>query len=125
MKAKCSDCGSDLPGFTGSEKDSPCPKCGSLKKEIEIIFEDTIEPPKEFFEYKAKQKGKKKPVLEHQSGDEVRKSKGDWVKKTRTLDRENDKYKETVIDPITSEIIHHCEEPLSKHFNHGSAKKKS
>ena len=38
------------------------------------------------------------------------------------IDRENDLYKEVVTDPDTGKIIHQCEEPLSEHVGHGSAK---
>jgi len=35
-----------------------------------------------------------------------------------------DQYLETVTDYESDEVIHHCEEPLSVHQNHGSAKRK-
>ena len=39
-----------------------------------------------------------------------------------TIDRRNDKYYEEVIDPdLFGQVIHKCEEPLSKHVFHGSA----
>lgn len=40
----------------------------------------------------------------------------------RPIDRSNVIYREEVIDPTTGRVIHHCEEPLSKHRGHGSAK---
>ena len=44
--------------------------------------------------------------------------------KERSIDRDNNKYKEVVTDPETGKVVHHCEEFLSKHKGHGSAKKK-
>lgn len=42
----------------------------------------------------------------------------------QVIDRDNDKYFERVTDYATGEVLHECEEPLSKHVGHGSAKKK-
>jgi hypothetical protein len=44
------------------------------------------------------------------------------VKRIQVIDRENDQYKELVVDAETGDVIHSCEEPLSKHIGHGSAK---
>jgi restriction endonuclease Mrr len=46
------------------------------------------------------------------------------VKKSVLRDKREDHYHEKVIDPDTRETIHECEEPLSKHQDHGSAKYK-
>lgn len=46
------------------------------------------------------------------------------VKKIRIIDKDKNLYKETVTDPDTNTIIHHCEEPLDQHVGHGSAKSK-
>jgi hypothetical protein len=40
------------------------------------------------------------------------------------IDRDNNRYFEMVTDYESGEIIHHCEEPLSEHQGHGSAKPK-
>lgn len=44
------------------------------------------------------------------------------IKKKRIIDKDKDYYYEHVED-YEGKVIHHCEEPLSKHYNHGSAKK--
>ncbi|QIB67806.1 hypothetical protein Ami103574_00055 [Aminipila butyrica] len=46
------------------------------------------------------------------------------VRKIRLVDRRNDKYYEKIIDLETNEVTHFCEEPLSEHYGHGSAKVK-
>ncbi len=40
----------------------------------------------------------------------------------RLIDRDNDRYVETIKRLSTGEIIYHVDEPLSKHIGHGSAK---
>jgi len=45
--------------------------------------------------------------------------------KERIIDHANDRYKETVTDPESSEVVHAQEEPLSEHRGHGSDKKRS
>lgn len=126
MKTTCGKCNEDLSlGFNPSEPDNrPCPKCGSLLKRVEIVFEDQVPVPKEMLDLKGKQSGKKKPVIEYKSGDEIRRSTGEWVEKVRVIDREHDKYLEKVVNPETHEVIHSCDEALSKHTGHGTAKNK-
>jgi hypothetical protein len=43
----------------------------------------------------------------------------------RFFDHRGDRYVETVKNPESGEIIHHCDEPLSQHRRHGSAKKRN
>jgi hypothetical protein len=71
-----------------------------------------------------KRPGKKKPFVEEMSMPEYSYSKGKIVHKYRLIDRDNDKYAEKVSDYQSGEIIHQCEEPLTEHFGHGSAKHK-
>ena len=42
----------------------------------------------------------------------------------RIMDRDADRYIETVTMRETGEVIHHCDEPLSEHQGHGAAKQK-
>jgi len=41
------------------------------------------------------------------------------------IDRERDCYLERVTDPQTGAVIHACDEPLSAHWGHGSARSSS
>jgi hypothetical protein len=43
----------------------------------------------------------------------------------RVIDRAKNWYKKLITDPETGKVVHHCEEPLTDHRGHGSAKKKS
>ena len=47
-----------------------------------------------------------------------------WVYKEWIINRRGDHYREVITDPETGEVIHHCDEPLSEHRGHGSAKSK-
>lgn len=119
----CRNCNTQLDGETNGQPLEPCPNCGSLESHIVLSITETIE----FHErigLKAKQEGFKKPRKELVAGDEKYVAQDRWVYKERVIDREKDKYLEVVKDPKTGEIIHQCEEPLSRHFGHGSAKHK-
>jgi len=126
MKVTCAQCNEDLsPHFNQSKPcNSHCHNCGSFLKRVELVFEDQFPVPKEMLDLTVKESGKKRPVLEYKSGDEMRSSTGEWVEKLRIIDRENDNYVERVVHPDTREIIHSCDEPLSKHTGHGDAKSK-
>ena len=41
------------------------------------------------------------------------------------VDRDRDRYKKVVTDPVTGEELYRKEEPLSEHSDRGSAKKKN
>ena len=127
QKIECTDCGERLPDEWISVKDKEnCPKCGSRLKTITLdIVEEVKLQIKESLTGRVKDKNynsKKNPRYEFFEGDDIRKSDGKWMKKSRVIDKNSDKYFERVVDPETGEIIHHCEEPLSDHFGHGSAK---
>jgi hypothetical protein len=122
----CSTCNADLP-TNYCEPDfieTPCPACGSTKRLVEIISEEHYDRPiREESRSRLFQQGYKKPILEEISRDDWSRSRGRWVQLDRTIDRLNDRYTERVIDPESEEVIHHCDEPLSQHQGHGSARK--
>ncbi len=100
-----------------------CPKCGSDLRTVNISA--TLEGKSHLFiGYTLKKEGLKKPVVESIHRLETQKSTGRIMEKSRLIDLENDQYIEHVVDNITRETIHRCEEPLSEHKGHGSAKKK-
>ena len=105
-----------------SESRTPCPSCGSINR----LFFQSLEAklllhPK--LSYKGKRGGKGKPFILGVIGDNLFRKIGRWMRLERIIDREKDSYKEIVTNPITGDVIHHCEEPLSQHQGHGSAKK--
>jgi hypothetical protein len=73
---------------------------------------------------KTKHRNKKKPFIEQFSGSALFQKVNMFVQTIRIIDHDNDLYKEIITDPKTGEIIHECEEPLSKHIGYGEGKHK-
>lgn len=122
----CRNCGKKLNSSYNSDHNTPCPKCGSTKQDITLTTSDSVELH-DCIKGKVKDQrypSKKKVRQIFFQGDDQRKSDGKWMTKERSIDRDNNKYKEVVTDPETGKVVHHCEEFLSKHKGHGSAKKK-
>jgi hypothetical protein len=72
--------------------------------------------------YKAKGQGKGKPYIEGKVGDDLYRNTGKWMHLQRIIDRTRNWYEEVVTDPETGNVTHRCEEPLSEHRGHGSAR---
>ena len=128
INVSCTTCGESLPSEWAHEynPNNVCPKCGGSAKTINMGVQDTLDIRESL---KAKLKdpslpSHKNPRVEVFTGDDLRKSDGEWMKKERVIDKINDQYKEVVINPKTDEVIHHSEEPLSEHYGHGSDKPK-
>ncbi len=126
-RIECADCGAKLPDeWISSKSKGACPKCGSNQKTIHLnIVEEAAVDIRESLTGKVKDvnfNSKKNPRYEFFEGDDLRKSDGKWMSKSRVIDKYNDKYLEKVTDPETGDVVHHCEEPLSDHFGHGSDK---
>ena len=134
-KCKCTDCGYEFIGIDlGVPKRPSCPMCQSKLKTIEICLHDEVGTPTESFYMegrspkKRRAQGKtgksvKKPIFEYFDGEDYCHDLGKYVNKLRHIDRENDSYIEIVTDKESGRIIHHDEEKLSEHYDHGSAKK--
>ena len=71
-----------------SEKDRP----DQAKAENSVETHDSVK-------MKLKPVGKVKPTLEGKGGDDLHRATGKWMHLERTIDRENDQYKEVVTDP--------------------------
>lgn len=122
---QCSDCGIELSeeaNHATSDR-KPCPNCGSIRRTIRVSIHDTI-TFKSKVGVKGRRGGRGKPFIEHVFGDDLNVRSGKWMKLTRFIDRENDLYHESVVDPATGEMVRECREPLSQHQNHGAAKKR-
>jgi hypothetical protein len=52
-------------------------------------------------------------------------SAGQLMRKERIIDRKNDYYSETVINEDTGEVVRQIEEPLSRHTDRGTVRRKS
>ena len=111
--AECRGCGhsfNDPPSLNPSY----CPQCGSDELNINLrIFENIGLSIKDRLDGKVidpSLPSKKKVRKEFMVGADKRISDGEWMDKERVIDRDNDLYKEKVVNPKTGEIVHHCEE---------------
>lgn len=115
----CSKCGMEL----AVNSDEAC-SCGHVGREISLSICDSI---KVYESLRGEVKNpsfpsNKNPRIKFIEGDDFWADRQKFVKKSRRIDRGENQYRETITDPHTSEIIRHCEEPLSEHWGHGSAK---
>lgn len=123
VRTNCGGCGAQLsesPSLQPEER-TPCPSCGAIIRAMQVSISERV-VIRGKLGVKGKRNDSKKPYVESVSGDDFHRKTGKWMKLSRLIDRENDHYREEVKDPCTGEVIHHCEEPLSDHKGHGSAK---
>lgn len=126
LQIKCTKCGKTYEAE--SYKGIKCQFCGAPLKMVAVVkselgMENMISTV--CFVGKDKEIGKKKrdyKVIEGMSGAEYCVSLDKHIEKVRLIDRCNNTYYEKIVDPDTNEVMHHCEENLSVHFGHGSAK---
>jgi hypothetical protein len=121
----CAGCGQKLiePVNLPHADRTPCPVCGSTSRRVDVEHNATLTPRAQL-DVKGRRSGLKKPFIHQKIGSSLFRKIGRWMNRKMAVDRENDLYREVVVDPETGVEIHRCEEPLSKHFGHGSAKKK-
>ena len=74
---------------------------------------------------KGRHAGKSRPHFDARSGANYYRRDNEWHHLYRLIDRENDRYVETIKRHSTGEIIKHVDEPLSEHIGHGSAKQRN
>jgi predicted RNA-binding Zn-ribbon protein involved in translation (DUF1610 family) len=119
---ECSDCGA----FIDTSEDTadhrfPCEKCGGVIRTIHASIEEHV-VARDGLEVKVRRAGEKKPYIEDRGIPSHSRKLDKIVHHQRLIDRDNDIYRETVTDYESGEVIHHCEEPLTQHQGHGSAK---
>jgi hypothetical protein len=121
---ECADCGAQIDDDSGEpDMKKPCISCGSTRRIHNVSIMETL-AVRDGFGLKAKRPGQKKPYVEDLSMPDYSRSRGKHVHRQRVINRDNDHYFEKITDYETGEVIHYCEEPLSQHKNHGSAKSK-
>lgn len=113
------DIGRDTPNFH-----VPCSNCGSNGRVYNVSIMETI-VAHDGIGITARRAGEKKPYVENKGMPSYSHRLSKFVHHERLIDRDNDHYRETITDYESGEVIHHCEEPLSEHQNHGSAKIKN
>lgn len=121
----CGSCGAEInedPHAPAADR-QPCPSCGSRARAFKGTFSATV-IGLAGMRFKAKRSGHKKPIYEGRSEPSVQRSTGIMMHLERFFDRINDWYRERITNPKTGEVVHCCDEPLSQHQGHGSAKMK-
>jgi len=115
---ECFVCGALLERDEESGALLVCGECGStLSRPITGI--------KEKITFKVQQSGTKgNPDLEVKIADEFYRENNEWRQIKMSINRNDDHYEKTVINPNTDEVLYHNSEPLSQHTDRGSAKQK-
>jgi hypothetical protein len=123
----CNSCGALLAEETAlAEPRQPCPVCGSTARrfDAEVVAKCEAEA---LLGMEGRRAG-----LSRQKGWFIRSftrlvpqvSRGGApAYLTRIFDRDADRYVETVTMRETGEVVHRCDEPLSVHQGHGSARR--
>jgi hypothetical protein len=101
---------------------SPCPKCGAKTRifNVEAHAKGTFRSK---LGIKHKRPGFKKPIYEEVGGDDLHRKSGLWSKFLRVIDRQNNRYKEEIVNSETGEILRSVDEPLTEHVGRGYARK--
>lgn len=122
----CSDCGvqNEEHHSTSTIERNPFPSSDSMPRVLSVLVKDSF-TIHEKIGMKHKRLGHKKPIYESVAGDDLYRATGKWNELTREIDRQNDTYKEIIVDPQSGEVIRHIEEPLTEHTKRGSAKSKA
>lgn len=125
VSIECAKCGSPLSIVPGEVARVACAACGATARRYTELIEEraTVHHSIRMRAKRPSLPSDKKLRWDANSGYEMSVSLQRLVKVERTLDRDADLYFERVTDPQTGEILHECQEPLSKHIGHGSAKK--
>ena len=120
-KIICTQCGTVI-----KEEGEPCPACGSEYYTVQLSFEDSIAlQDKARIRVTADKKhGREKIRREINTGASFSKQRKKFVNRIVDVNREDDIYTELVQDNENKEVIHYCNEKLSEHIGHGSAKVK-
>lgn len=103
------------------DKRRPCPTCGSTARAFSVQATATLDM-RESLNSHQKRPGRRGFVVSQFTGWDLRNSVGDFVRKHRRIDRLANRYIEHVETKDGVEL-RHVEEPLTKHRDHGSAKK--
>ena len=122
--AKCNNCNEILSEIVNFTENDPCPHCGAISMQIIDDINDEFRI-RERIVIKVRKNGEKEVITRITQGDDLYRDTGKWNHLERVIDRENDYYSEKITDPLTGEIIKECNEPLSEHKGHGSAKHKN
>lgn len=118
MSISCAQCGQPIESIDAR---TPCPSCGSFNRRVEVraTFTLTAHEKLRAREWFGQKRGKWKRQTE--MGDDLHRGTGVWNKLKRIIDRKHDRYYERIEDD-QGHVLRECDEPLSQHIGHGSAK---
>ena len=122
-KVECKSCGASLNDepTPGSADCAVCPACGSKLRLFKKDLSGSVS-------FRAGVRGvaygasKSKWFAKFRSEPSFYRRLGIWAQRLMSLNKKTDSYSETVTNPETGEVIHHCSESLSEHTGHGSAR---
>lgn len=118
----CGSCGALVDeSLDKLEARRPCSECGSTARTFSVSIEEAI-TLRSGLGFKHRRPGYRKPLAEDFTRPETAKNTGASVERKMLVDRQNDRYIETVTEYETGAVSHHCDEKLSEHTGHGSAK---
>lgn len=123
---ECAKCGAELDEQDNvpAKNRAKCPHCGDTARLFKVMLSGTITFTSSL-RGKARGPVSRKPFVEFKSEDSFSRKLGIWAKRYMRIDRRKNRYIEKVINPESGDIIHFCDEPLTKHQGHGSARKKA
>lgn len=126
IQNSCAQCGVEIheDPHAPTLQRRACPSCGSLSRHIKMTSTATA-THEVAMSFKAKRPSVKRPIYEGLSKPSVQRTTGILMRLERFFDRLKDRYLERVTNPVTREVVHSCDEPLSAHRGHGSAKQPS
>ncbi len=119
----CEECGEPADACATAPEEWRCPECGCHQRRFSLRVREYLFI-RETTRGKVKTPGLKRRRIEFVEGDDLHRDSGRWMKLSRQIDRGNDRYRKKIVDPKTGLVVHECDEPLSKHRGHGSAKRK-
>lgn len=117
-ESRCVNCDAVLYEPIGEPRE-PCPLCKDTRRRFDVAIRDTIA----FHEHthiKGKRAGSNKIAFDSRSGASYYRKGEIWHHLVRHIDRENNRYVETITVLATGELVHHVAEPLTDHVGHGS-----
>ena len=114
---ECTECGAVLETDEERKLLLPCGQCGATTSK-------PITDLKETFALKVKPANASgAPDLTVKIADDLYKKTNEWRQLKMSIDKKNDIYEKTVINPETDEVLYYNREPLSHHTGRGSAKR--
>ena len=121
---RCGNCGIELKGSPNTLPDDrrDCPSCGSMLRHFSVSISETI-TVQSTLALKGRHATGGRPFIEQKVGDDLQRKSGRWMRLERVIDRAKNWYREVVTDRETGKIVRQCDEPLSDHQGHGTAKK--